>query len=144
MYSVEQKNGARGCYHSGSCWHTVFLHSTVQRCRAYNPIYTPGKMGLPGLQSKLQDFGLTIYYQPAYIIMAINVRFFTEASVNSRIFVFGRIFGYFDNRRFGFGRRSKFPFRFNTVWEKTKQNIANEGTPHNEHYNTLYRRADNI
>ena len=29
MYSVEQKNGVRGCYHAGSCWHTVFLHSTV-------------------------------------------------------------------------------------------------------------------
>ena len=29
MYSVEQKNGVRGCYRSGSCWHTVFLHSTV-------------------------------------------------------------------------------------------------------------------
>ena len=37
-----------------------------------------------------------------------------EASVFGRSFIFGRIFGYFDNRRFGFGRRSKFSFRFNT------------------------------
>ena len=29
-YPVEQKNGVRGCYRAGSCWHTVFLHSTVQ------------------------------------------------------------------------------------------------------------------
>ena len=28
-YYVEQKNGVRGCYRAGSCWHTVFLHSTV-------------------------------------------------------------------------------------------------------------------
>ena len=31
MYSVEQKNGVRGCYGAGSCWHTVFLHSTVEK-----------------------------------------------------------------------------------------------------------------
>ena len=30
IYSVEQKNGVRGCYRAGSCWHTVFLHSTVK------------------------------------------------------------------------------------------------------------------
>ena len=29
MFSVEQKNGVRGCYRAGSYWHTVFLHSTV-------------------------------------------------------------------------------------------------------------------
>ena len=29
---------------------------------------------LPGLQSKLQDFGFTIDYQPAYIIMVILTR----------------------------------------------------------------------
>ena len=29
IYYVEQKNGARGCYRAGSCWHTVSLHSTV-------------------------------------------------------------------------------------------------------------------
>ena len=38
----------------------------------------------------------------------------SEASVFGRSFVLGRIFGYFDNRRFGIGRRSKFPFWFNT------------------------------
>ena len=37
-----------------------------------------------------------------------------EALVLGRSFVCGRIFGYFDNRRFGFGRRSIFPFRLNT------------------------------
>ena len=29
IYYVEQKNGVKGCYRAGSCWHTVFLHSTV-------------------------------------------------------------------------------------------------------------------
>ena len=29
QYFVEQKNGVRGCYRGGSCWNTVFLHSTV-------------------------------------------------------------------------------------------------------------------
>ena len=24
IYSVEQKNGVRGCYRGGSCWHTFF------------------------------------------------------------------------------------------------------------------------
>ena len=52
-----------------------------------------------------------------------NLLWLAEASVFGRCFVFGRsfvfgrIFGYFDNSRFGFGRRSKFPFRFNTgLW----------------------------
>ena len=30
VYFVEQKHGVRGCYRASSCWHTVFLHSTVQ------------------------------------------------------------------------------------------------------------------
>ena len=28
-YTVEQKNGVRGCYRADSSWHTFFLHSTV-------------------------------------------------------------------------------------------------------------------
>ena len=58
---------------------------------AYNPNYTPGKMGLPGLQSKLQDFGFTIDYQPAYIIMVILTRV-NVGGVNN--FAAGPLYGF--------------------------------------------------
>ena len=47
MYYVEQKNGARGCYPAGSCWHTVFLHSTVQDVAVtHRQGYVDSKVGI--------------------------------------------------------------------------------------------------
>ena len=54
---------------------------------AYNPNYRPGLPILPGVQPKLQDFGFTIDYQPAYIIMGIVAFFHFSGQTEGNVMI---------------------------------------------------------
>ena len=72
FYYVEQKNGVRGCNSAGTCWHTVFLHSTVHGSANLSVI---GCMNPASGLSLAADMADTIFTQPrlSYSSLALSL-----------------------------------------------------------------------